>query len=93
MKRTLFLCAYDIASPRRLRHSLKVLKDYAGGGQKSVFECFLSVGEKTELLERMEQIMNTKDDTFFILPLRANAQYRSLGMATPCQDGDFYWVG
>ncbi len=42
MARTLYLVAYDVRRPSRLRKALRVLKDYASGGQKSAFECYLS---------------------------------------------------
>lgn len=36
-----YLAAYDVSDPKRLQQALHVLRDYATGGQKSVFECFL----------------------------------------------------
>ena len=46
MVRDLYLVAYDIREPRRLRKMLYLLKEYASGGQKSAFECYLTAGEK-----------------------------------------------
>jgi len=37
--RQLYLAAYDVSCPRRLRKALYVLRGFASGGQKSVFEC------------------------------------------------------
>ncbi len=42
--RKLYIAAYDISNPRRLRQALKILKGYACGRQKSVFECYLTAG-------------------------------------------------
>jgi len=48
--RDLYLAAYDISAPDRLRAMLYAVKGYATGGQKSVYECFLSQGERQELM-------------------------------------------
>lgn len=42
-QRQLFLAAYDVREPKRLQKALHVLRDYTCGGQKSVFECYLTV--------------------------------------------------
>ena len=42
MSRKLYLVAYDVREPSRLRRALHILKDYAYAGQKSVFECWPS---------------------------------------------------
>ena len=44
--RILYIAAYDVSEDRRLRQALMVLRNYATGGQKSVFKCFLSPAEK-----------------------------------------------
>ncbi|MEA3643999.1 MAG: CRISPR-associated endonuclease Cas2, partial [Lamprobacter sp.] len=44
--RTLYIAAYDVSDNARLRDALKVLKGYASGRQKSVFECFLTDAER-----------------------------------------------
>lgn len=58
MNRSLFLIAYDVRHPRRLRRVHQVLKDFASGGQKSAFECYLSLVERKELLQRVVQAMD-----------------------------------
>ena len=42
MSRTLYLIAYDISHPKRLNRVRHFLKNYSTGGQKSVYECFLT---------------------------------------------------
>ncbi len=93
MSRQLYLAAYDITQPSRLRRCLATLKDYAGGGQKSVFECFLSPQEKQELLARMTALIDPDTDRFVIAPLDERGLYYSLGKAEPPQDGPLYYVG
>ncbi|MBK8964193.1 MAG: CRISPR-associated endonuclease Cas2 [Candidatus Competibacteraceae bacterium] len=48
--RALYLAAYDVTNADRLQAALRVLKGYASGGQKSVFECFLTARERTAML-------------------------------------------
>ncbi len=92
-KRQLYLAAYDISCNRRLRKALRVLRGYASGGQKSVFECFLTDAEKTQLLEQMAQIIDPEEDRFIVLRLTSVKHIRVLGKAVPPQDGSFYYVG
>jgi CRISPR-associated protein Cas2 len=93
MERDLYLAAYDIAEPDRLHKSLDILKDYAGGGQKSVFECYLSGAEKKELFSRMEALMNLQEDRFFVIPLDERGIHASLGIADIPQDLSLYYIG
>ncbi|MBK8972710.1 MAG: CRISPR-associated endonuclease Cas2 [Hahellaceae bacterium] len=93
MNRDLYLAAYDITEPDRLHRSLEVLKDYAGGGQDSVFECYLSDAERRELVSRMESLMDPITDRFFIIPLDARGIYKALGCAQEPQDLAVYYVG
>ncbi|RAU17621.1 CRISPR-associated endonuclease Cas2 [Nitrincola tibetensis] len=90
--RSLYLAAYDIRHPKRLRKALIVLKDFASGGQKSVFECYLSNQEKDELLSRISDVMDLSDDRFLIVPLNQHA-VRVLGIAVMPMDPDFFFIG
>ena len=92
-QRQLFLAAYDIASPRRLRRALYILRDYATGGQKSVFECFLSKAERRELLARVDAVIDPEDDRFFLLRLDPRAKTGVLGIAIQPADPAWFYVG
>jgi CRISPR-associated protein Cas2 len=91
--RQLYLAAYDIASSRRLRKALYVLRGYSSGGQKSVFECFLTAAEKRELLERIGEVIDPVEDRFILLHLAGAKYVRTLGKAVAPQDGAFFYVG
>ncbi len=69
-QRQLYLAAYDISCNRRLRKALYALRGYASGGQKSVFECFLTPTEKRQLLEDIAQVINPVEDRLFCCSLR-----------------------
>lgn len=92
-QRQLFLAAYDISSSRRLRKALRVLRGYASGGQKSVFECFLTPVEKERLLDEIGQIIDPIEDRFILLRLAGAKHVRTLGKAVVPQDGSFFYVG
>ncbi len=92
-KRTLFIAAYDIRDNKRLRLALKRVRAYASGGQKSVFECFLTTAERRDLLADVREVIDENEDSFFLLKLDRRCQVMTLGKAVPPQDGSFYYVG
>lgn len=93
MTRRAYLAAYDISDSGRLQKALRVVKDYSTGGQKSVFECFLSQAEHAELLTRVRATIDEKVDRFFLVQLSTRRAVRTLGIAAPPTDPDFYYVG
>lgn len=92
-KRTLYIAAYDISDPTRLRNGLTVLKDFASGRQKSVFECFLSGPEKRVLLSQIRSVIDRKEDRFFLLRLDPRGKVRTLGKAVKPEDPAWFYVG
>jgi CRISPR-associated protein Cas2 len=91
--RQLYLAAYDISCSRRLRKALYVLRSFSSGGQKSVFECFLTPAEKAEVLESMYLIIDPLADRFILLRLSGAKNIYTLGKAVAPQDGSFFYVG
>jgi CRISPR-associated protein Cas2 len=91
--RILYLAAYDITDPERLQAALHVLKGYASGGQKSVFECFLTVRERQQLVAEVKTVLDLGTDRFLLLPLPGAADIAALGIAVRPSDPDFYYVG
>ena len=89
--RILYLAAYDVADPDRLQAALHVLKGYACGGQKSVFECFLTERERRTLVFEVRQVLDLSSDRFLLLPL-GKVTVRALGIALTPGDPDFYYV-
>lgn len=91
-KRTLYLAAYDVTEPDRLAQALYVMKGYASGGQKSVFECFLSERERDRLVAEMEATLDWSSDRFLLMPL-GKVTVQTLGIALPPSDPEFYYFG
>lgn len=91
--RPLYIACYDICDDGRLRLALRVLRNYASGGQKSVFECFLSNAEKAALIAEVEEVIDPAEDRFLLLRLEPRAPVRVLGIAEPPADPDYFYVG
>ncbi len=91
--RALYLAAYDVTNADRLQAALRVLKGYASGGQKSVFECFLTARERTAMLVEIRGVLDTAEDRFLLLPLPDAGGIRALGVAIRPSDPEFYYVG
>ncbi len=91
LQRKLHLAAYDVSSPTRLRKVLNVVKDYATGGQKSAYECYLTQKEVKQLLHRVASTLNPDEDRFSCVELKQSKATRVLGKAIkPVNKGYFY---
>jgi CRISPR-associated protein Cas2 len=90
--RKLYLACYDVRAPRRLRKALLILKEFAGGGQYSCFECYLSGTEKQELMDRVGDLLH-EEDAFILLPMNRAGAVTCLGTAVPAQDEEYYYLG
>lgn len=93
MLRHLFLIAYDIASPKRRRKVLDVIKGYACGGQKSLYECWLSTGELQGVLQSVRILIDAGEDRLLIVRLDPRAAVRTIGIAVEPSDGAFFFAG
>lgn len=90
--RRLFLAAYDVSDPDRLVDTLRVVRAYACGGQKSAYEVFLTEAEESELLGRVEAILDLEIDRFMLVPVPDPSETRGLGVAEPPADPDFFLI-
>lgn len=92
-QRILYIAAYDVSDPGRLREALKALKGYASGRQKSVFECFLTAAERRVLLGEMRGLLDPFEDRFVLLRLDPRGKIRTLGKAVKPTDPPWFYVG
>ncbi|WP_373796286.1 CRISPR-associated endonuclease Cas2 [Neisseria dentiae] len=60
-KRHLYLFAYDIADIRTQNRVRRILRAYAVGGQKSLFECWLTAGELRMLCATLPAMLAEND--------------------------------
>jgi CRISPR-associated protein Cas2 len=91
--RALHIAAYDVSDPRRLRDALKLLKGFASGRQKSVFECFLTEAEKQQQLAGVYSILDSAEDRFILVRLDPRSKVRTLGKAVKPADPPWRDVG
>ncbi len=91
--RVLYIAAYDISCPKRLRRALHILKSYASGRQKSVFEVYLDKQEKGQLMNEVDSILDTDDDRFFLLKLSGRKHIHTLGIAVQPIDNEYFYIG
>jgi len=91
--RILHLAAYDISDDGRLRDALKVLKSYASGRQKSVFECFLTAVERQRLLDEVREVIDPIEDRFLLVRLDPRGKVRVRGRGVKPADPPWFYVG
>jgi len=65
--RNRFIVAYDVADPKRLRKTYKIMCAHGDPLQYSVFQCDLSASERMELIEKLTDMLNLKEDRILIV--------------------------
>lgn len=88
-----FLAAYDVCDERRRRSALRVMLDYAGDRQKSVFECRVAEADVPFLMERVGNLIDLSTDRFILCRVRqmvcvSRAESDGLVVGT-----DVHWFG
>ena len=93
MPRKLYLAAYDVRAPKRLKRALKIARQYARGGQKSAFECFLDAHEHKTLLKNMVEVLDEVCDQFALIAIDPRGAIATLGRATEPRDDSYLYFG
>lgn len=93
MSRRLFLIAYDIHDSRRLNSVRHFLKGYSTGGQKSVYECFLTDGEHRFVSDVVRGIIDEGEDRVHIFTLDGRSRTHTLGIGVEPTDPAFFYIG
>jgi CRISPR-associated protein Cas2 len=92
-ERALYVVAYDVRHPRRLRRALHAVRAYASGGQKSAHECFLSQAERLRLFGDLRRVVDAREDSVVVLRLDPRGAPHCLGLARPPANGRFLYFG
>jgi CRISPR-associated protein Cas2 len=90
--RHLFLVGYDISQNRNRRRTLKDVKGHALGGQKSFYECWLTVGDLHELMAQLKSRIDFDTDKIIFVRLDARNQSICLGQAEQIHQGDYFQI-
>jgi CRISPR-associated protein Cas2 len=93
MDRTLYLIAYDITDNRRLNNVRHLLKGYSTGGQKSVYECFLTDGELNDVRDELGILIDEESDRVHIFTMDGRSRTHTLGIALQPKDPEYFYVG
>jgi len=93
MARSLYVIAYDVTDPNRLTSIRQFLKGYSTGGQKSVFECFLTDAELRHVSQRLNILIDHDEDRLHIFRLDGRSRTHALGIALQPHDPAFLFVG
>lgn len=64
-----YILSYDIAEPRRLRAVHKLAKAYGDPVQYSVFACLLRPADRVRLAERIEALIDRKQDRVVLIDI------------------------
>lgn len=91
MLRHLFIIGYDIASARRRSRALKAVKGHAIGGQKSLYECWLTTGELQQAMAALRRLIDPATDRVVLVRLDPRAAIHTLGVAVKPLDGEFFY--
>lgn len=93
MDRTLYLIAYDITEEKRLRNVRDFLKGYSTGGQKSVYECFLTDGELKFVTSKLNRLIFRLEDRVHIFQLDGRSRPHVMGIALNPKDPSYFYIG
>lgn len=90
--RTLYLVCYDIAEPHRLHRVCRFLQGYRVAGQKSVFECWLTEGERRHVMRTLPEMMQPDEDRVHIFQLDPRLKVQCYGVAEHFEGQSFLIV-
>ncbi|MCX7857059.1 MAG: CRISPR-associated endonuclease Cas2 [Deltaproteobacteria bacterium] len=93
MGRKLYVIAYDVRDEQRLNKVREYLKNYSTGGQKSVYECFLTDGELQEVLKELARLIREDEDRVHVFRLEGRSKVHTLGIAHPPKDPSYFFIG
>lgn len=82
-----YLICYDIAEPRRLARVYKFIKGKGLHIQYSVFHCSLTWPNLLELKDKLNSLINEKEDDVRIYPLPAEEKVIIMGCGDRVPDG------
>ncbi len=93
MDRTLYVVAYDIREDKRLNSVRYFLKGYSTGGQKSVYECFLTDGDLKFVMSRLRMLILEIEDRVHIFRMDGRSRTHAIGIAVQPKDPSYFYIG
>ena len=78
----LVVIAYDTPSNRRRRKMARIADDFGCRIQKSIFQGWLNRDMRHNLIKKLEQIVDKKEDSIFIIPVCARCRQQLVALGT-----------
>ena len=78
-----YLVCYDVVLDRRRNKVAHILEGYGLRVQKSVFECFMGLGEMQKLQAQMLKRVSLPEDNVRLYWISADAMPRTLTLGSP----------
>jgi CRISPR-associated protein Cas2 len=90
----MYLVSYDIVNDRRRVKAAKALEDYGVRVQYSVFECLIDEQRLSQLIARLEAVINAEEDGVRVYTLCAacSGKVAIKGVGRITKDEDVYIV-
>lgn len=88
----LYIIAYDITEEKRLNKVRLFLKGYSTGGQKSVYECFLTESELFSVVEELKEMIDEDYDRVHVFQVDRRARTLILGIALLPRDPSYFYI-
>ncbi len=79
MKRTHYIVAYDISCPKRLHRVHDYLQGFKTSGQKSCFDCWLTLSELQHVENTLERLIAQDEDRIHIFALDPRLSFEQFG--------------
>ncbi|TSE29908.1 CRISPR-associated endoribonuclease Cas2 [Tepidimonas taiwanensis] len=86
-QRSLYLFCYDVSCSRRRRRVQRLLATYRVEGQKSVFECLMTLAEVADAVEQLRRLIDPQTDRVHVIALDPRLPREGLGRGQPWQGG------
>ncbi|WP_460177479.1 CRISPR-associated endonuclease Cas2 [Thermodesulfovibrio hydrogeniphilus] len=93
MSKTFYIIAYDISDHQRLAKVSNFLKGYRIGGQKSVYECFLTEGELKFVTSKLRRLIHPGFDRIHVFVMDKRLKPHTLGLALPPKLPNYFYIG
>jgi len=89
-----YIVSYDVPDNKRRTRLAKALKDFGDRVQYSVFECILDGKLLSQMLARINKIINVEDDSVRIYTICANCEkvIRIMGQGKVVKTEDVYII-
>ena len=69
------------------------LKGYSTGGQKSVYECFLTDGELKYVISKIKRLIREDEDRVHIFMMEGRSKTHTLGIALQPKNPEYFYIG